>query len=111
MKTQSVYTHNFIPALGLVGALIGSVILEACTVAEGKKNEVPAAAVVAGIPIDALIVRPGVLTESLEVTGTLIANQEVDIVSELTRKIVRVNVKEGSFVSRGSVSEHPSVHP
>jgi membrane fusion protein, multidrug efflux system len=103
MKTESVYKANFIPALGLVGVLLGSVIMEACTVAEGKKNEAPEAPVFTGTPVDALIIKPGVLTESLEVTGTLVANQEVDIVSELTRKIVRVNVKEGSFVSRGSL--------
>jgi membrane fusion protein (multidrug efflux system) len=103
MKTQSLYTANYIPALALVGVLIGSVVLEACTVAEGKKNETPKAAVIAGTPVDALIIKPGVLTESLEVTGTLIANQEVDIVSELTRKLIRVNVKEGSFVTRGAL--------
>lgn len=102
MKTQSLYKPNFIPALGLVAALIASVILEACTVAEGKKNEVHTQPpVVAGTPVDALIIKPGILTESLEVTGTIIANQEVDVVSELTRKILRVNVKEGSFVDRG----------
>ena len=103
MKTQSVYTANFIPALGLVGILVGSVIMEACTVAEGKKSETPEAPVVMGTPVDALIIKPGILTESLEVTGTLIANQEVDIVSELTRKIVRVNIKEGSSVNRGDL--------
>jgi membrane fusion protein, multidrug efflux system len=103
MKTQSLYTTNFIPALGLVGILLGSVIMEACTVAEGKKNEIPKAPAPVGTPVDALVIRPGVLTETLEVTGTLIANQEVDIVSELTRKIVRVNVREGSVVNRGDL--------
>jgi membrane fusion protein (multidrug efflux system) len=56
-----------------------------------------------GIPVDGAIVRPGSLSEELEVTGSLIANQQVDIVSELTRKLIRVNVKEGSWVRTGDL--------
>jgi membrane fusion protein, multidrug efflux system len=55
------------------------------------------------IPVDGLVIRPATLSEKLEVTGTLVANQQVDIVSELTRKIVRVNVKEGSKVQKGTL--------
>lgn len=54
-------------------------------------------------PVDAIIVQPTVVREELEVIGTLVANQQVDIVSELTRKIVRVNVKEGSKVRKGTL--------
>jgi len=47
--------------------------------------------------------RPSLLKEELEVTGTLVANQQVDIVSELTRRIVRLNVKDGSVVKAGDL--------
>lgn len=55
------------------------------------------------VPVDGKIIQPGVVSEELEVTGTLIANQQVKIVSELTRKLVRVNVKEGSKVKEGTL--------
>jgi membrane fusion protein (multidrug efflux system) len=50
-----------------------------------------------------VVVQPVQISEELEVTGTLVANQQVAIVSELTRKIVRVNVKEGSKVKEGTL--------
>ena len=56
-----------------------------------------------GVPVDGYIVKPAVLKEELEITGTLEANQQVDIVSELTRKIIRVNVKEGASVTTGQL--------
>lgn len=61
-----------------------------------------APAAVAATPVDGVVVQPGVVREQLEVTGTLIANQQVDIVSELTRRIVKVHVKEGSRVRAGT---------
>lgn len=89
------------------GVLIAAGALKGCyTEAEAKKEDSPAAPVVAGTPVDALIIRPGIVKEELEVTGSLIANQEVDIVSELTRKLIRVNVKEGSFVKAGTLLFH-----
>jgi len=72
----------------------------------GKVKEAAAASVATAppaTPVDGIIVRPATLSEELEVTGSLVANQQVDIASELTRKIIRVNVKEGSFVHTGEL--------
>lgn len=54
-------------------------------------------------PVDGIVIRPGEIREEFEVTGTLVANQQVDIVSELTRKLIHVNVKEGSHVRKGEL--------
>lgn len=56
-----------------------------------------------GIPVDAVVLKPAVMSDRLEVTGTILANQHVTIVSELTRKVLQVNVKEGSKVRRGDL--------
>jgi len=56
-----------------------------------------------GVPVDGKIVKSAALSEEIELVGTLVANQQVDIVSELTRKIVKVNVKEGSRVAQGTL--------
>jgi membrane fusion protein (multidrug efflux system) len=80
-------------------------IIEAC---ESKAddlntNVVESKPAIVYTPVDGVVVQPGEVSEKLEVTGTLVANQQVDIVSELTRKIVRVNVKEGSKVKAGTL--------
>ncbi len=56
-----------------------------------------------GIPVDGYIVKPAILKDELEITGTLEPRQEVDIVSELPRKIVRIQVKDGSSVKAGQL--------
>jgi membrane fusion protein (multidrug efflux system) len=56
-----------------------------------------------GIPVDGNIVKPAVLKDELEITGTLEPNQQVDIVSELSRRIIRVNVKDGASVKKGQL--------
>ena len=89
----------------VVGFWLLAFTIEACvTKADdlGEKAVVNKPAVVY-TPVDGLIVQPGEINEELEVTGTLVANQQVEIVSELTRKVVRVNVKEGSKVKEGTL--------
>lgn len=73
--------------------------------AQGNENlpTSKAAPVSYAIPVDGNIVKPANLKEELEITGSLVANQQVDVVSELTRKIVRVNVKDGAYVHAGQL--------
>lgn len=83
-----------------------SAIVAACVSKAGSLKEDGATAPVPAViatPADGVVVQPGTLREELEVTGTLIANQQVDIVSELTRRIVKVHVKEGSVVRQGTL--------
>jgi len=81
--------------------LVAACISKADSLKEADSK--PATAVVVGTPVDGVVVQPGTVREQLEVTGTLVANQQVDIVSELTRRIVKVHVKEGSRVRAGTL--------
>ncbi len=79
-------------------------VISGCYARGKEQNNPPAAAATpAAILVDGDIIKPARLDEELEITGTLIANQQVDIVSELTRKITRVNVKEGRYVKAGTL--------
>lgn len=78
-------------------------IAVACTLQAGEREKTPRPKAFAGIPVDATVVTPRVLYDRLEVTGTILANQQVSIVSELTRKVVSVNVREGSNVKKGTL--------
>ncbi|HEY4149267.1 MAG TPA: efflux RND transporter periplasmic adaptor subunit, partial [Chitinophagaceae bacterium] len=80
-----------------------AVLLTGCYARAKDLPPAPAAPVSMAIPVDGAVIHPASLHEDLEVTGTLVANQQVDIVSELTRKIVRVNIKEGNFVKAGTL--------
>jgi membrane fusion protein (multidrug efflux system) len=83
--------------------LLAVIVVACATKADDLSSAAPASPPSPAVPVDALIIQSGTVSEELEVTGTVVANQQVDIVSELTRKIVRVNVREGSKVKKGTL--------
>lgn len=92
-------------SLLLILSLPLMIFLHACA---SRANEPIAAATTAiaaapGIPADAHVVTAGEVKQLLEITGTLAANQEVMISSELTKKVVSVPVKEGNVVAKGTL--------
>src|SRR5688572_32866129 len=103
---KSVFKNPLVKVLPYVlGFWLLAFIIEACV---SKADDLSSKTVankptVVYTPVDGVVVQPGKVSEELEVTGTLVANQQVEIVSELTRKVVRVNVKEGSKVKEGTL--------
>ncbi len=55
------------------------------------------------VPVKAHIVVLETLSNSVFTTGTVLANEEVELRSEVSGKIVRILFKEGSFVSKGDL--------
>ena len=105
MSTQTI-TRNLIssPLLAAVAYFTIMFIGGCYAKAEDKPAATTQAAIsTPGIPVDGNIVQPAVLKDELEITGTLEPNQEVDIVSELPRRIVRINVKDGATVRSGQL--------
>ena len=103
---NSVFKNPLVRVLPYVlGFSLLAIIIEACVSKADDLNNKAVAnkPTVVYTPVDGVVVQPGEISEELEVTGTLVANQQVDIVSELTRKVVRVNVKEGSRVKEGTL--------
>ena len=104
MHTNILTQHRATPKnLFIVFYLLMITVITGCYARGKERNNPPATTVPQATPVDGNIIKPASLKEELEVTGSLVANQQVDIVSELTRKIVRVNVKEGLFVKKGEL--------
>jgi membrane fusion protein, multidrug efflux system len=99
-------TKNLVPgkSLAIALSLIVIVALAGCY-ARGKDNTAAPVANAApqAVPVDGNIIKPTSLKEEVEITGSLAANQQVDVVSELTRRIVRVNAREGAYVQAGQL--------
>ena len=105
MSTQTI-TRNLLSSPLLAALAYFSIMfIGGCYVkAEEKaKTVVAASPVSSGVPVDGYIVQPAVLKDEIEITGSLKPNQEVDIVSELPRKIVRINAKDGALVKAGQL--------
>jgi len=105
MSTQTI-TRNLISSPLLAALAYFSIMFIGGCYAKAEDKApaaTPAAAVAPGIPVDGYVVKPAVLKDELEITGTLEPNQEVDIVSELPRKIIRINVRDGASVLAGQL--------
>ncbi|HLA58693.1 MAG TPA: efflux RND transporter periplasmic adaptor subunit, partial [Puia sp.] len=105
MSTQTI-TRNLISSPLLAALAYFSIMFIGGCYAKAEekaKTVITAAPVSPGVPVDGYIVKPAVLKDELEITGTLEPNQEVDIVSELPRKIIRINAKDGASVTAGQL--------
>ncbi len=53
--------------------------------------------------VDAYIVQTQVLSNSIEIPGSLVANESTEIHPEVSGRIVSLNIREGAYVPKGSV--------
>lgn len=55
------------------------------------------------LPVDVHVVKPELFEATVPATGTLLAQESVDIVSELSRRLVKVHAQEGTQVKKGDL--------
>ncbi len=55
------------------------------------------------IRVDAFVVTPRTISESIEVPGTLLAKETTEIHPEVSGRVVGININEGKYVSGGTV--------
>ncbi len=70
---------------------------------ESGKNTTPGGGADMVIPVKAHIVSLSTLNNSVFTTGTILANEEIELRSEVSGKIIKILFKEGSFVSKGDL--------
>ncbi|PKL81446.1 MAG: efflux RND transporter periplasmic adaptor subunit [Ignavibacteriae bacterium HGW-Ignavibacteriae-3] len=56
-----------------------------------------------GLPVEALVVKLEPLTQSLSLSGSLMAGEEVDLKAEITGKLVEFYLEEGRTVTKGQL--------
>ena len=88
--------------LRLFGSIICSVVLLAGC---GDNNSRPASrgGATAGAPVEAVVVQPQLLENRIYATGTLLANEKVELRSEISGRVTRVLFAEGSHVQKGAL--------
>lgn len=72
----------------------------------GKKQEVNQGKGQRGrnqVAVDAIIAKPSVLDNQISVSGSILAFEEVALMSEMSGRVVQINLPEGSFVQKGTL--------
>ena len=53
--------------------------------------------------VDGFVVQPETISESIEIPGTLVADDATEIHPEVSGRITSLNIREGAYVSKGAV--------
>jgi membrane fusion protein (multidrug efflux system) len=91
--------------------LAGSLLFAPKLFSSGPEKKTPGNASGAAAPVaadnrvasDLYVIRATIIDDALQTTGTLNASQEVDLVSEVPRKLTGILVREGSTVRQGAL--------
>lgn len=57
----------------------------------------------APVPVDAVVVHPELLENNLVVTGSLLANEYVELSTEMPGKVTQINFTEGDRINKGAL--------
>jgi membrane fusion protein (multidrug efflux system) len=85
----------------IFSGLVLSLTVMACK--EEKKEEAPRRRDGGPIQAEGYVVKTASLSENIEVPGTLLPFEVTEIRSEITGRVVRLNIPEGSYVQQGTV--------
>ncbi|MBI1222622.1 MAG: efflux RND transporter periplasmic adaptor subunit [Bacteroidetes bacterium] len=83
-----------------LGLIILTMALAACGGEEANKG---AATGSKGLNADIYVVHPEKLDETINVTGSVIPNEQVELKSEESGRLMKISFKEGSHVSKGEL--------
>ena len=53
--------------------------------------------------VNARIIKPQLLKDEIQISGSLLPDEEVDLSFETSGKIIEINFEEGSFVKKGQL--------
>jgi membrane fusion protein (multidrug efflux system) len=89
--------------IALAVIIVAALVLIKLFAFSAKKEKPPQPGAVRALPVECYLVRDTVADYSLETVGTLLAREQVDIVSELQRKVVAIHLSEGDMVRTGQL--------
>lgn len=93
-------------AVCALALLAGGSALTACGKERAKaepRGAATGAAAQKPVAVDVQVVRPTVLDVPVRATGTLLPAEQVQLVAELSRRLVRISAEEGAEVKKGQV--------
>ena len=87
---------------GVIGLIIILLLIRIFS-DKGKKKTEAVAASKQVVPVEVFVTRDTSMIYQLSTIGSLRANESVAIVSEISKKVITVFLREGSFVSKGQL--------
>jgi membrane fusion protein, multidrug efflux system len=89
---------KYLRSNGWMGVL-AAIVMSAC----GEKKDAPPAAAAGPVKIDARVVSMSPFESATAASGTVMANEFVELKPEVSGRIVQLNMQEGQLVSAGTL--------
>ena len=97
----NVNVKRFITLIAI--AAVGCVIISGCSEGKGRLSNRETSGPGAKVSVEALIIRPQPLENKIFATGTLLANEEVELRSEVSGRVTGIMFEEGARVRKGEL--------
>lgn len=85
-----------------MAALFMILALAGCGESSSTQNR-PGGGAGSAIPVEVIVIQPSLLENRISTTGTLLANEEVELRPEIAGRVTEVAFNEGSRVAKGSL--------
>lgn len=88
--------NNYLAMIALSLAVLG------CTT-QAADNENVASGPATKLPVDVKVVRASALVQEESVAGSVLAKREITVTSEVSKKVISIHFKDGSYVNKGQL--------
>lgn len=85
------------------GSIVNLIVIFLLFTACKGKNDPPQTRQAAAPIVDAIVVKPQTITNHIEVNGTVVANEYVELHPEASGRLIYLNVPEGKWIEAGTV--------
>ena len=93
----------FLPRIPLLLLVFLGLMLSGCNSGKNQLPQRQSSTSGSRVPVDAIVIQPQLLENKIITTGTLLANEEVQLKPEITGRVTDVFFTEGSNVKKGEV--------
>jgi membrane fusion protein (multidrug efflux system) len=87
----------------ILATILLTMLLSSCETSEAEINAGATQAPMQKLPVDVLVIQKVAYHRDELIVGTLVANRQVEIVSEIPRKVISIAFKDGASIQRGQL--------
>jgi membrane fusion protein (multidrug efflux system) len=84
-------------------SLVSALLFSRCTKSTGNPKEFSKGKETPPIPVTGLVIKPQPFENKIEVVGTILPNEKVDLKSESAGRVTGIYFKEGAWVNKGDL--------
>lgn len=87
----------------ILSVVLLTTLLSSCEESEAETNSGATKAPMQKLPVDVKVVQATTYQQEEVIVGTIVSNKEVEIISEIPKKVIAITFKDGAYVQKGQL--------